>query len=87
MDTLCGQFYTREGLRQAKKHLKEDGVLAVWSYAQDTPFADALRDVFCEVMKCIRIGYSLHGKVLSRKTFDFFPFLAPFCYHYSITKR
>lgn len=49
LDTKCGQFYTRQGLEAASKHLKEDGVLAVWSYAQDSPFADALRDVFGEV--------------------------------------
>jgi len=49
LDTKCGQFYTRQGLEAASKHLKKDGVLAVWSYAQDSPFADALRDVFSEV--------------------------------------
>jgi len=49
LDTKCGQFYTRGGLQAASKHLKENGVLAVWSYAQDSPFADALRDVFSEV--------------------------------------
>ena len=45
----CGRFYTREGLERASKHLREDGVLAVWSYTKDSPFADALRDVFTEV--------------------------------------
>jgi spermidine synthase len=49
LDTKCRQFYTREGLKKAKKHLSEDGVLAVWSYAKDSSFADALRDVFSEV--------------------------------------
>lgn len=49
LDTKCGQFYTRQGLEAASKHLKEDGVLAVWSYAQDSHFSDALRDVFTEV--------------------------------------
>lgn len=49
LDTKCGQFYTREGLEAASKHLNENGVLAVWSYAEDSPFADALREVFSEV--------------------------------------
>jgi len=49
LDTGRGRFYTREGLKSAQKHLKEDGVLAVWSYSKNSPFADALRDVFTEV--------------------------------------
>jgi spermidine synthase len=42
-------FYTEEGLRAARKHLAKDGVLAVWSYAEDTPFAAALRGAFAEI--------------------------------------
>jgi len=42
-------FYTEEGLRLAKKHLAPEGVLGVWSYAESSPFADALRMVFNEV--------------------------------------
>jgi len=49
LDTQCGRFYTEEGLRAARKHLKNNGVLAVWSYAEDSPFADALRNVFSTV--------------------------------------
>ncbi|MBZ0167592.1 MAG: spermidine synthase [Candidatus Omnitrophica bacterium] len=49
LDTGCGRFYTREGLRAARDHLTPGGVLAVWSYAQDSPFADALRSVFGDV--------------------------------------
>ncbi|MDP8213312.1 MAG: spermidine synthase [Candidatus Zapsychrus exili] len=49
LDTKCGRFYTKEGLSSASKHLNENGVLAVWSYAKDSPFADALRDVFTDV--------------------------------------
>lgn len=49
LDTGCGRFYTREGLQAAREHLTSGGVLAVWSYAQDSPFADALRAVFDEV--------------------------------------
>ena len=42
-------FYTADGLRRAKLHLAEGGLLGVWSYAESSPFADALRDVFCDV--------------------------------------
>jgi len=49
LDTQCGRFYTREGLEVAREHLAEGGVLAVWSYAEDSPFAGALQDVFGDV--------------------------------------
>jgi spermidine synthase len=42
-------FYTAEGLTLAKRHLAPGGVLAVWSYAASSPFADALRAVFRDV--------------------------------------
>ncbi len=42
-------FYTTAGLRAAKEHLAENGVLAVWSYAESSPFADALTEVFEKV--------------------------------------
>jgi spermidine synthase len=42
-------FYTVRGLQAAKKHLAVGGVLAVWSYAESSPFADALREVFEQV--------------------------------------
>jgi spermidine synthase len=42
-------FYTPAGLALAKLHLAPGGVLAVWSYAVSSPFADALREVFGEV--------------------------------------
>ena len=42
-------FYDAQGLLAARRHLAADGVLAVWSYAQSSPFADALREVFEEV--------------------------------------
>lgn len=42
-------FYTEEGLERAKKHLKPGGVLGIWSYAESSPFADALRRAFREV--------------------------------------
>ena len=42
-------FYTKQGLQSARRHLTADGVLAVWSYAESSPFADALRAVFAQV--------------------------------------
>ncbi len=42
-------FYTEQGLRRAREHLAPGGVLAVWSYAESSPFADALRAVFKDV--------------------------------------
>ncbi len=39
-------FYTVAGLLTARQHLSPGGVLAVWSYAESSPFADALREVF-----------------------------------------
>ena len=39
-------FYSTEGLAAAKKHLRPGGVLGVWSYAESSPFADALRSSF-----------------------------------------
>ncbi len=42
-------FYTTQGLLAARQHLAADGVLAVWSYAECSPFADALHEVFEEV--------------------------------------
>lgn len=49
LDTGPGRFYTREGLSAARRHLSPGGILAVWSYAEDSPFAGALREVFAEV--------------------------------------
>ena len=42
-------FYTTQGLQAARQHLAPNGVLAVWSYAESSPFADALREVFDQV--------------------------------------
>ena len=44
-----GSFYTADGLKRAKLHIAKDGLLGVWTYAESSPFADALRDVFREV--------------------------------------
>jgi spermidine synthase len=42
-------FYTEAGLRRARQHLTGAGILGVWSYAEHSPFATALRAVFGEV--------------------------------------
>jgi spermidine synthase len=42
-------FYLTSGLRLAKAHLAEGGVLGVWSYAESSSFADDLRKVFARV--------------------------------------
>lgn len=49
LGTANGQFYTADGLRRAKEHLADGGILGVWSYAESSPFVDALREVFREV--------------------------------------
>jgi spermidine synthase len=42
-------FYTESGLTRAKQHLAPGGILAVWSYAESSPFVDALRAAFAFV--------------------------------------
>jgi spermidine synthase len=42
-------FYTQAGLQAAKQHLAPGGILAVWSYAENSPFVDALRAAFAVV--------------------------------------
>ena len=42
-------FYTESGLTRAKHHLEPGGILAVWSYAESSPFASSLRSVFATV--------------------------------------
>ncbi|WP_145423329.1 spermidine synthase [Symmachiella dynata] len=49
LGTANGEFYTAKGLQLAKQHLADGGLLGVWSYAEDSPFSEALREVFREV--------------------------------------
>jgi len=49
LDDANESFYTEAGLQRAKQHLAKDGVLGVWSYAESSPFSEALRQVFSEV--------------------------------------
>lgn len=49
LGSASAAFYTKAGLMRARRHLTESGVLAVWSYAEHSPFATALRRVFSDV--------------------------------------
>jgi spermidine synthase len=42
-------FYSEPGLLRAKQHLAPGGVLGVWSYAESSPFVDALGRAFGRV--------------------------------------
>jgi spermidine synthase len=49
LDEQSVSFYTTQGLLAAQRHLATDGVLAVWSYAESSAFADAIHEVFQRV--------------------------------------
>ncbi len=49
-------FYTEPGLMRAKRHLAPGGILGVWSYAESSPFVDALRTAF-DVVDVIPVRY------------------------------
>jgi spermidine synthase len=49
-------FYTRPGLARAKRHLAPGGILAVWSYAESSPFVDALHGAF-DVVEVVSVRY------------------------------
>jgi spermidine synthase len=46
LGTTNESFYSESGLERAKQHLSPGGILAVWSYAESSPFVDALRSTF-----------------------------------------
>jgi spermidine synthase len=46
LGTANESFYSESGLGLAKEHLADGGALAVWSYAESSPFVDALRRTF-----------------------------------------
>jgi len=60
-------FYTREGLERARTHLVPGGILGVWSYAESSPFADALRSEF-EAVRVEPVTY--HNRLLDEETTD-----------------
>lgn len=49
LDSSEHPFYTVDGLQRAKRHLREGGVLSVWSYAESSSFSRALEEVFDRV--------------------------------------
>ena len=49
-------FYTRSGLVRAKNHLEPGGILAVWSYADSSPFVEALHSAF-DVVEVVSVRY------------------------------
>jgi spermidine synthase len=49
LGTANESFYTPSGLARAKQHLAPGGILAVWSYAESSPFVEALRAAFTSV--------------------------------------
>jgi spermidine synthase len=49
LDESSISFYTQKGLAAAREHLAPGGVLGIWSYAESSPFAAALREVFPDV--------------------------------------
>jgi len=49
-------FYTEAGLLEAQAHLAPGGILAVWSYAESSPFVDALRATF-KVVDVVPVAY------------------------------
>ena len=49
-------FYTGQGLDRAKRHLAPGGLLAVWSYADNSPFVEALHATF-DVVEVVEVQY------------------------------
>ena len=66
LEDASTSFYTTVGLTAARRHLAPGGVLAVWSYAESSPFADALRSVFRQVhVKPVSYDNQLIGEHLT----------------------
>ena len=42
-------FYTEAGLQKTSQHLNSNGVLAVWSYDDNTPLLEKMKQVFTDV--------------------------------------
>lgn len=60
-------FYTAAGLDRARAHLAPSGVLGVWSYAESSPFSEALRAVF-DVVEVERVTY--HNDLIDEEITD-----------------
>ena len=60
-------FYSVAGLEAARQHLLPGGVLAVWSYAESSPFADAMNEVFADVSV---VPVSYHNELIDETRTD-----------------
>jgi len=60
-------FYGEAGLVRAARHLAPGGVLAVWSYAESSPFVDALRATFDSVEA---VAIDFHNDLVDVETID-----------------
>ena len=49
LGTQSHGFYTVNGLQRVSNQLTPGGVLAIWSYAEDTPLLDTMKQVFDDV--------------------------------------
>ena len=56
LGTANDSFYSTAGLALAKRHLAPGGILAVWSYAESSPFVEALRDAF-ETVEAVTVTF------------------------------
>lgn len=64
-------FYTADGLRRVRRHLAKSGVLGVWSSAESSPFARAMREVF-EVVRVEPVTFFNHHVDEERTDWLFF---------------
>ncbi len=60
LGAVDASFYSVEGLEKARRHLAPGGVLGIWSYEENQPFADAMAATFDDV----RIEPVTHENVL-----------------------
>lgn len=60
-------FYTADGLRMTQRHLAPGGLLGVWSYAESSPFTEALAEVFAEVRA---VPVAFHNDIIDEETTD-----------------
>ena len=58
------RFYSEEGLKHARGHLVQGGILGIWSYEESSPLSEALEATFGEV----RIEPVTHENILIDET-------------------
>ncbi len=64
LGAVDASFYSDEGLKKARRHLAPGGVIGIWSYEENQPFADAMAATFDDV----RIEPVTHENVLIDQT-------------------